>query len=63
MIGPTISRLGFKEASYIKKYMTEGFTKMGRFQLPVVDVRDVAEAHLQAVLIPEAANKRFILVN
>ena len=30
--------------------------------MPVVDVRDVAEAHLQAILKPDAANKRFILV-
>jgi len=29
----------------------------------LVDVREVAEAHLQAILKPEAANKRFILVN
>merc|ERR1712224_36714 len=27
----------------------------------VVDVRDVAEAHLKALTVPEAANKRFIL--
>jgi nucleoside-diphosphate-sugar epimerase len=26
-----------------------------------VDVRDVAHAHLQALKVPEAANKRFIL--
>lgn len=26
-----------------------------------VDVRNVAEAHLKAILVPEAANKRFIL--
>ena len=30
--------------------------------LPTVDVRDVAEAHLQAVLKPDAAGNRFILV-
>jgi len=30
--------------------------------MPLVDVRDVAEAHLQAILKPEAANKRFMLV-
>jgi hypothetical protein len=29
----------------------------------MVDVRNVADAHLQAILIPEAAGKRFILVN
>jgi hypothetical protein len=31
--------------------------------MPIVDVRDVATAHLNAVLVPEAANKRFMLVS
>ena len=30
--------------------------------MPIVDVRDVAQAHLQGLLRPEAANKRFLLV-
>ena len=30
---------------------------------PMVDVRDVAFAHVQAMLLPEAANRRFILHN
>lgn len=30
--------------------------------MPSVDVRDVAEAHLQAILKPEAAGKRFLLI-
>ena len=29
--------------------------------MPVVDVRDVAQAHLQAIKVEEAKNKRFIL--
>ena len=33
-----------------------------KMQMPIVDVRDVAEAHLQGLLRPEAANKRFLLV-
>jgi nucleoside-diphosphate-sugar epimerase len=28
---------------------------------PIVDVRDVAQAHLNAIKVPEAANKRFAL--
>jgi dihydroflavonol-4-reductase len=31
--------------------------------LPIVDVRDVAQAHLMALKVPEAANKRFMLVS
>ena len=34
-----------------------------KFSMGMVDVRDVAKAHLQAVKVPEAANKRFMLVN
>ena len=30
--------------------------------IPLVDVRDVAEAHLQAVKVSKAAGKRFMLV-
>uniref|UniRef100_A0A7S3ICJ8 Uncharacterized protein n=1 Tax=Strombidium inclinatum TaxID=197538 RepID=A0A7S3ICJ8_9SPIT len=32
-----------------------------KLQLPTVDVRDIAQAHLQAVLVKEAANKRFLM--
>ena len=28
---------------------------------PIVDVRDVAQAHLNAIKVPEFANKRFAL--
>jgi nucleoside-diphosphate-sugar epimerase len=34
-----------------------------RFSTPIVDVRDVALAHLRAITVKEAANQRFILVN
>ena len=32
-----------------------------KVNFPLVDVRDVAQAHLQAVKVPEARNQRFIL--
>ena len=33
-----------------------------QIQLPTVDVRDIAQAHLKAILIEEAANRRFLMV-
>lgn len=34
---------------------------MPKIMMPLVDVRDVAYAHLQAIKVEEAKNKRFIL--
>jgi len=34
-----------------------------RLSLPVVDLRDVAEAHLRALTLPEAAGQRFLLAD
>ena len=35
--------------------------KVPAIKLPMVDVRDVAESHLKAMILPEAANHRHIL--
>ena len=32
-----------------------------KIQMPVVDVRDVAQAHLNGIKLPEAGNNRFAL--
>ena len=34
-----------------------------KVRMPVVDVRDVAKAHLEGLKRPEAANQRFLLVS
>lgn len=36
---------------------------MPKVMFPIVDVRDVAFAHLQALKVPEARNQRFVLNN
>lgn len=41
--------------------MTGKFPGMPKIMMPVVDVRDCAQAHLKAIKIPAAGNKRFIL--
>ena len=43
--------------------MTGKIPALPRVRMGCVDVRDVAKAHLLAITKPEAANKRFILVN
>ncbi len=47
----------------MKKIMMNELPGLPHVQFPMVDVRNVAEAHLQAILVPEAAGKRFILVH
>jgi len=43
--------------------MSGAFPGMPKIMFPIVDVRDVALAHLQALKIPEARNQRFVLNN
>lgn len=42
--------------------MTSG-NECGRIKMGMVDVRDVAKAHVQAIKVDEAKNKRFLLVS
>ena len=46
----------------IKNLITGQMKGIPPVQLPFVDIRDVAAAHLQAILVPEAANRRFLVV-
>jgi dihydroflavonol-4-reductase len=43
--------------------MDGSFPSYPLVQMPCVDVRDVAEAHLQAILKPEAAGRRFLMAS
>jgi nucleoside-diphosphate-sugar epimerase len=45
----------------IWKLMTGRFTRLPRYGCSVVDVRDVAQAHVQAMIEPAAAGQRFIV--
>lgn len=63
VLGPNLVECSFSSGDIIKKIMTGGMPGIPKIQFPCVDVRDVAKAHLQGVLVPEAAGQRFILVN
>ena len=64
VIGPIISKSDFTSGEFIRKVLigTSDSTPE-KFSMPFVDIRDVARAHLQAILVPNAAGERFILSN
>jgi nucleoside-diphosphate-sugar epimerase len=61
ILGPSIIAGDFSSGQVIKKIMTGEFPGMPKIMMPVVDVRDVALAHLQGLKVSQAANKRFCL--
>jgi len=61
VIGPNLNTAFFTSGDVISKILTGEFPGFPDIRFPTVDVRDVAQAHLEAILRPEAAGKRFIL--
>lgn len=61
IMGPNLNKSQFSSGDIVKRFMMNESPGMPKVQFPTVDVRDVAQAHLNAILIPEAANQRFIL--
>ena len=63
MVGPTlVSNIREKSSLAFVGSMLEGRMKgLPHIQVHLVDVRDVAQAHINAIEIPEAANRRYIL--
>lgn len=61
IIGPNLNKANFSSGDAIKKFMLGGFPRVPKMSMPVIDVRDCARAHLQALLVPEATGHRFIL--
>ena len=60
-MGPSLIDSDFTSGKVIKSFIEGVYPGMPKVSLPVVDVRDVAFAHLQAIKVEEAANKRFLL--
>ena len=61
IMGPSLVDGDFSSGQIIKKLMDAVYPGMPKITMPVVDVRDCAQAHLQALKVPEARNSRFIL--
>lgn len=62
IMGPAPCGAG-TSVGFMKSVLNGSKSEIPRGMRGFVDVRDVAMAHLKAIQIPEAANKRFILYN
>jgi dihydroflavonol-4-reductase len=60
VIGPLLGPDHGTSAELLKKLFDRDFPAVPDLTFPVVDVRDVASAHLRALEVPEAAGNRFI---
>lgn len=63
VLGPNLNGASFASGDVVRDIMTKKIPGFPLAQFAMVDVRDVALAHLNAVKVPEARNKRFLLVN
>lgn len=61
IMGPSCCSGDGTSEGFMKKMVDGTNEKIGRMYIGFVDVRDTALAHLKAVQVAEAANKRFIL--
>lgn len=61
--GPAYNKVNFASGEFLKLVAMNKISKLPHVWIPLVDVRDVAKAHVQAILVPEANGKRFVLVN
>jgi dihydroflavonol-4-reductase len=63
VFGPLLEKDFSDSAEIIRKLMVGEVPGLPKISFPIVDVRDVAEMHVWALELPEAAGKRFICVN
>jgi len=61
ILGPALRTESSVSIDFCKKLLTGETTEAPYRAFPIVDVRDLAQAHLQAMKLPAAANRRFIV--
>jgi len=57
IIGPNNNSSSFTSGDIMKNIMTKEWSKLPRISIGTVDVRDVADAHVRALKIPDANGK------
>lgn len=63
ILGPLLSQDPGTSATLVQRLLKGGVPAAPRIALSIVDVRDVAEAHVLAMTRPEAAGRRFLLAD
>lgn len=61
IVGPNLNKCSFSSGDMVAGCLTGGMPAIPSTHFPMVDVRNVAQAHLQGVLRDEANGKRFIV--
>ncbi len=61
ILGPSLGTETGTSVGLVQSLMKGRYPAMPDFSVPVADVRDVAEAHVLAMTIPQAAGERFII--
>lgn len=61
VLGPALSPDALSTLEILRRMLTGALPALPNVMLQVVDVRDVAAAHLRAMDVPEAAGRRFLL--
>ena len=61
ILGTPLVKCKFSSADFIKMLVMRETPGTPAITIPLVDVIDVAQAHLNCITIDEAANKRFVL--
>jgi nucleoside-diphosphate-sugar epimerase len=60
VLGPVMSKEGLGSVQVVERLLNGAMPGIPRLGFSVVDVRDVADLHVLAMLAPEAAGQRFI---
>ncbi len=60
VLGPVLGRDYSASIEIVKKLLDGSLPGLPRFGWPLVDVRDIADLHVRAMVRPEAAGERFI---
>lgn len=61
ILGPLLSARGSASLELVRKLLAGDFPGLPNLGFSLVDVRDVAAAHVLAMTVPEAAGERFII--
>ncbi len=62
VLGPVLDKTWSTSGELVRKLVRREMPGCPRISFAMIDVRDVAEAHYQAMIRPEAAGERFLLV-
>lgn len=61
VLGPLLGREIGTSVAVVRNLLKGGYPALPKFGVPVVDVRDVADAHLRAMTVADAAGERFLI--